>query len=206
MKRSPTVWLMTIVIILACGCVAVRAQGIQPSYPVGTTLTTEQYKLNWCVSQHWLSGVKPDGSLTINFAGKWTDDQKIELIERCGKFMKNDLIAGGIITSSRLISPRWASTRASVNGMRSRKKYAHAQQPKAKPREPVTLSVEGTATLLELNRQIGELQAQIENLKLRQQILLLQEGAPKDYPIWQYDPASKRVIVYPPKAENAKKE
>lgn len=87
---------------------------------------------------------------------------------------------------------------------RSKRRAAHAQQPqKPVERQPVTLSAEGTASMLEFNRQIGELQTQIENLRLKQQLVMAREHVPEEYPAWRYDETTKRVIVFPPAAAKA---
>lgn len=69
--------------------------------------------------------------------------------------------------------------------------------------KPITLSAEGTASMLEFNRQIGELQTQIENLRLKQQLVMAREHVPEEYPVWRYDETTKRVIVFPPAAAKA---
>lgn len=91
--------LTTVILALFLVSASMFAQGVQPDYPVGATMTTWQYEMNWCSAQHWTSTVGTDDRLRIEFTGKWTAEQKIELVERCSQFMRDGLNIGGTATS-----------------------------------------------------------------------------------------------------------
>lgn len=177
--------LLTIALCLLFGSV-VYGQGIQPSYPVGATMTSEQFELNWCVSQHWLSRPQNNNlGFHITFVGKWTDDQKVEFGERCMKYVRSytyHLHSGGAVTSAFL-------------------KRAHAQQ-KPESKEPKTYILNPDASTLW--KQIDEAQAKLREqynaLEGQKVAILIGAGVPKTE--WDRPATTENgVVVLKPKVE-----
>jgi hypothetical protein len=122
---------MKTILLIMLLAVSASAQGIQPQYPVGATMTRDQFELNFCVAQHWLSQSSTSNlGFHINFIGKWTDDQKVEFGERCAKIVRDRTLVAASATTSAITDtgttsvlrlamyplPIWR-VRAWVNGM-----------------------------------------------------------------------------------------